>query len=92
MAIILADRRINVLGRNACSNRKGHERWAETMTTTDIKGFTGRMIRKDAEVIMFFKVRGKYYPATNTNCEVMDAYMHTGDTAYLNQFEDEVEL
>lgn len=88
----MADRRTNVLGGHACSNRKGYERWAEAMTTTDIRGFTGRMVRKDAEVIMFFKVRGKYYPATQTNCEVMDAYMHTNDEAYLNQFEDEVEL
>lgn len=35
MAIILADRRINVLGRNACSNRKRYERWAKAMKVGD---------------------------------------------------------
>lgn len=57
-----------------------------------IKSFGGRMIRKDAQVIMIFKVRGKYYPATQTNSEAMDAYMHTGDPSFLDKFEDEVEL
>lgn len=57
-----------------------------------IKSFGGRMIRKDAQVIMIYKVRGKYYPATENNNEAMDAYMHTGDPQFLDNFEDEVEL
>lgn len=57
-----------------------------------LAGFTGRMIRKGAEVIMIFHVGDKYYKATDTNCELMDAFMHTGDKQYLNQLEDEVEF
>lgn len=57
-----------------------------------IRSFGGRMIRKDAQVIMIFKVRGKYYPATQHNSDAMDAYMHTGDPTFLDKFEDEVEL
>jgi hypothetical protein len=57
-----------------------------------ISSFGGRIIRKDAVVIMIYKVRGKYYPATQHNSEVMDAYMHTGDPTYLDKFEDPVEV
>lgn len=57
-----------------------------------IKSFGGRMIRKDAQIIMIYKVRGKYYPDTQANSEAMDAYLHTGDQKYLENLEKEVEL
>jgi hypothetical protein len=53
---------------------------------------SGRVVREDAEVIIIFKVQGKYYPATDHNNDAMDAYIHTGDPIYLNMFEKEVEL
>ena len=52
----------------------------------------GKVIREGAEVIMIFKVGDKYYPATDENCEVMDAYMHTGDEKYLTGLTGEVQL
>lgn len=58
----------------------------------DVVRMSGKVVREGAEVIIIFKVNGKYYPATNGNNEVMDAYLHTGDPIYLNQFENEVEL
>lgn len=61
-------------------------------TLKELVGFTGKVVREGAEVIIIFKVQGKYYPATQWNSEVMDTYMHTGEKALLNQFEDEVEL
>lgn len=57
-----------------------------------IRAFKGQMIRKGAEVIMIFKVKNKYYPATQHNREIMDGYLHTGAIAFLDQLTDEVEL
>lgn len=70
--------------------RKQHE--AGKHAIHGIRAFTGQMIRKDAEVIMIFKANGKYYPANQNNCEVMDGYLHTGAIAFLDQLTDEVEL
>lgn len=53
---------------------------------------SGKVVRDGAEVIVIFKVQGKYYPANDHNAEVMDTYIHTGDKALLNQFENEVEF
>lgn len=53
---------------------------------------SGKVVREGAEVIIIFKVQGKYYPATDHNANVMDTYIHTGDKALLNQFENEVEF
>lgn len=69
----------------AAHNAGQHERHG-------IRAFAGQMIRKDAEVIMIFKVKGKYYPANENNREVMDTYLHTGATAFLENLTDEVEL
>lgn len=57
-----------------------------------IRSFGGQMVRDGAQIIMIFKVKGKYYPATQYNRELMDNYMHTGDPELLNKFEDEKEL
>ena len=52
----------------------------------------GKMYRKNAEVIMIFKVGGKYYPATGENCEQFEAYLHTGDETYLAGLTNELEV
>ncbi len=52
----------------------------------------GKMYRKNAEVIMIFKVGGKYYPATSENCEQFEAYLHTGDETYLKGLTNELEV
>lgn len=57
-----------------------------------ITSFAGKVIRKNAEVLIIFKVKGKYYPANSHNCDVMDAYIHTGNPKYLNQFKEQMEF
>lgn len=52
----------------------------------------GKILRKDAEVIMIFRVGGKYYPATEANCRIFETYMHTGDEKYLVTLENELEV
>lgn len=49
-------------------------------------------MRKNAEVILIFKVSGKHYPATESNKEVFETYLHTGDEAILDQLENELEV
>ena len=51
----------------------------------------GKVMRKNAEVIIVFRVNGKYYPATEYNSELFETYLHTGDELYLQQLENEVE-
>jgi len=58
----------------------------------DLMKIAGRVIHKDAEVILIFRVRGKLYPSTEHNSEIMDAYMHTGDKKYLKGLENEMEV
>ncbi len=50
----------------------------------------GKIWRKDAEVITIFRVGGKYYPATDANCQQFEAYLHTGDEVYLQGLENEI--
>jgi hypothetical protein len=52
----------------------------------------GKVMRKNAEVIIVFRVNGKYYPATEYNSELFETYLHTGDELYLQQLENEVEV
>jgi hypothetical protein len=52
----------------------------------------GKIWRKDAEVIMIFRVKNKYYPATAQNSEQFEAYMHTGDEFYLMGLTNELEI
>lgn len=47
---------------------------------------------KYTEVIMIFRVEGKYYPATDHNCRLYENYMHTGDNKFLEQLEHEMEV
>jgi hypothetical protein len=56
-----------------------------------LRQLVGKVIKKDAEMFIVFRVKGKYYPATDNNCEVMDTYMHTGDEFWLDNLEDELE-
>lgn len=58
------------------------------MTGTSV---TGRIVRKDAEVIMIFRVDHKYYKSTDTNKELFEAYLHTGDESYLDNLTNELE-
>lgn len=50
----------------------------------------GKIMRKDAEVIIIFRVGGKYYPATQDNAEAFEAYLHTGDELYLQGLTNEI--
>lgn len=61
------------------------------MQKVKVTQLTGKVIRKGAEMLVIFRVFGKYYPATDHNCEVMDTYMHTGDEKYLDKLENEME-
>lgn len=58
----------------------------------DVIRMSGKVVRDGAEVIVIFKANGKYYPANENNNETMDAYLHTGDPAYLSNLTDEVEF
>lgn len=51
----------------------------------------GKIVRRSAEIIMVFKVDGRYYAADDHNKELFEAYLHTGDTMYLDQLEGEIE-
>lgn len=57
-----------------------------------INQLVGKVMRKDAEVIMIFRVGGKYYPATQENAELFEAYLHTGDEKYLQGLTNEMEF
>lgn len=57
-----------------------------------INQLVGKVMRKDAEVIIIFRVGGKYYPATEHNAQLFETYLHTGDENYLMGLEQEVEL
>lgn len=52
----------------------------------------GKIMRKNAEVIMIFKVDGRYYPATAENSELFESYLHTGDEFYLSALTNELEV
>jgi len=52
----------------------------------------GKVMRKNAEVILIFKVDGKYYPATEENAELFETYLHTGDEFYLSALTNELEV
>lgn len=52
----------------------------------------GKVYRKDAEVLLIFKVGDKYYPATEYNAECFETYLHTGDELYLLSLENELEV
>lgn len=50
---------------------------------------TGKVVRTDDKVELIFKVGNQYYPHTERNGELIDAYLHTGDASYLDQLEGE---
>lgn len=52
----------------------------------------GKVFRKDAEVIIVFRVGKKYYPATEENAEAFETYLHTGDEKYLQGLTNEIEV
>lgn len=52
----------------------------------------GKIERKDASIIMIFKVGDKYYPATDENTQCFEAYLHTGDEVYLAGLTNEMEV
>lgn len=51
----------------------------------------GKVMRRKAEVILIFRVDGKYYPATEENAELFETYLHTGDEFYLQGLTNEME-
>lgn len=52
----------------------------------------GKVMRQKAEVILIFKVDGRYYPATDENAELFETYLHTGDEFYLSGLTNEIEV
>lgn len=52
----------------------------------------GKVLRKNAEVILIFKVKGKYYPATEYNSQCFETYLHTGDEQWLDKLDNEMEV
>lgn len=50
----------------------------------------GKNMGIQAEIITIFKVNGKYYPATEYNCQLFETYMHTGQADLLNKLEHEI--
>lgn len=50
----------------------------------------GKVVRMDAEVIIIFRVGGKYYKNNEANAELFETYLHTGDEMYLQQLTNEV--
>ena len=59
---------------------------------TKLSQLVGKIIRKDAAVIMIFKVGDKYYPATEYNSELFESYLHTGDEFFLSALQNEMEV
>lgn len=63
------------------------------MTTSRVRSIAGKIVRRNEVAIeMIFKVAGKQYPATEYNSELVESYLHTGDTFYLDDLEDELEV
>lgn len=52
----------------------------------------GKVWRKKAEVLLIFRVDGRYYPATGENAELFETYLHTGDEFYLMALTNELEV
>lgn len=52
----------------------------------------GKIVREGAEILIVYRILGKYYPATDFNCQQIEAYMHTGDEIYLLNLEHEMEV
>lgn len=52
----------------------------------------GKVMRKNAEVILIFRVGGKYYPATGENTDLFETYLHTGEEFWLSKLENELEV
>lgn len=64
----------------------------ERVSVVDMSQLVGKVVRKGAEVLIIFRVGGKYYPATEYNAEVFETYLHTGDESYLTKLENELEV
>lgn len=73
-----------------CDTHQDHNS-TPPVDTLKIKQLCGKVIRRDAEVLVLFKVKGKYYHADDHNSAVMDTYLHTGKAEYLDQLENEME-
>lgn len=58
---------------------------------TKLRQLSGKVVKQGAEILLIFKVAGKYYPATDYNTELFETYLHTGDEKYLSQLEAEME-
>jgi hypothetical protein len=53
-------------------------------------GVAGKVVLKDGAAELIFKVNGKLYPHTESNGEIIDQYLHTGDATVLDELEGEV--
>lgn len=57
---------------------------------TDRLKIAGRVLNTGVEIITLVKVDGRYYAMSQSNAELMDTYLHTGDSVYLEQLTDEI--
>lgn len=53
---------------------------------------TGRVIKQAGDMLVVFKIMGRYYPAIEFNCDIVDAYWKTGDKNVLRHLKHEVEV
>lgn len=56
---------------------------------TKLNQLVGKVVRKDAEVLVLFRVGDKYYPATDYNAELFETYLHTGNAEWLDKLEND---
>lgn len=61
------------------------------MPGTKLRQITGKVIHQGAEVLVLYKVNGKYYPAVDYNVDIMDAYFRTGNRQLLTALKYEME-
>lgn len=59
---------------------------------TKLNQLVGKVVRKDAEVLVLFRVGDKYYPATDYNAELFETYLQTGNAEWLDKLENEMEV
>lgn len=59
---------------------------------TKLKQLVGQAYREDAEVMVIFRVKGKYYPATDHNLKLFEDYIYSGNEKALANLDNELEV
>lgn len=58
---------------------------------TKLRQLSGKIVKNGLEMLMLFKVGGIYYPGTDSNVEIIETYLHTGDQELLKDLTNEME-